>query len=200
MKRVLIVDDECNARVSVSTLLAMENFYTVVACNGNSAFEKIQEYEEKNKSFDLLITDVVMEGMNGIDLLKKIKKSKIAIKTIVMSAFTEDEAIINFCNAGCYRFIGKPIDKEIFICMIKDLLAEKTTEEIDISISAEFVGLLYNCPFDNRGGLNTCPIKQEFPGYSFKEKIQLMEKMTCAEIKNLIEKHKKCVKERDINE
>ncbi len=200
LKRVLIVDDECNARISISALLSMENFYTVTAENGKIALDKMIRSKENNKGFDLLITDVVMDGMSGLDLINKVKEHNIPIAIVVMSAFTNDKDIVDFCNLGCYRFIGKPIDKDILLCMIKDVLEKEQNGQLDISIASELVGLLYNCPFDNQHGLPNCAIKETFQNASFYEKMMLMQKMSNNEIIDIIGRHKKCISKRINNE
>ena len=84
-KRILVVEDEYSILTLISRVLEKENYKVVKAENGKQA---IKEIENDSCPFDLLITDVVMPGMNGHELDEKIREHCPEIKTIYMSGYT----------------------------------------------------------------------------------------------------------------
>jgi len=105
IKKVLVVDDEepmCNM---VMSFLAMNGFW----CQGATDPIKALEILKDDNDFDLVISDIRMNGMDGIDLTRNIFNNYPAIDTIVMSAFTGDYAYSDIIEAGAVDFIGKPL-------------------------------------------------------------------------------------------
>lgn len=99
-RKVLIVDDKEQIRRLLSDFFSFYGFETITACNGKEALDIIE-----NKTCNLLITDLNMPVMNGIELVVKIKSLNISLPIIGMSF---DDKKSEFLSAGADYFLSKP--------------------------------------------------------------------------------------------
>jgi two-component system response regulator PilR (NtrC family) len=103
MATILIVDDEFSMREFLTILLEKEGFRTLAAKDGESALEKI-----KSSKVDLLISDIRMPGMGGLNLLERIKEIDSSIPVIMMTAYASPEDAVSAMKNGAYDYITKP--------------------------------------------------------------------------------------------
>ncbi|MCK6543770.1 response regulator [bacterium] len=117
LKRILIVDDEETLTFSLyqSFIISKENYEVVTASSGTEAWEKFAEHP-----FDLILTDITMPGISGIELLKRVKKERPQTHVIIMTAYGSDEKKEEALSFGAYRYIEKPFE----IKMMKSVIAE----------------------------------------------------------------------------
>lgn len=120
MLKILIVDDQKGIR-RLLTEVFLEYGYEIEACgNGGKALEIIPAFKP-----DLIIMDVKMPGMNGIDVLKKIRETDNETKVIMMTAYG-DQHYINQAEAlGVERFIIKPFDLNDLKKQVGEILKDK---------------------------------------------------------------------------
>ena len=138
---ILFVEDDKSIAKEMELLLS-EIFVDIkVAYNGIEALEEYNKfYKENNRYFDLIITDIQMPKMNGIELIKHIYKQNPNQKTIVLSAHNESTYLMELVNLGIYRFILKPSNYDNFFEIIfkisKEIYMEKNKniEEKEIFI------------------------------------------------------------------
>ena len=102
---ILVVDDEMIQVETISRGLRSKGYGVTRANNGDEALEKI--HDETGK-IDMVITDYAMPGMNGLGLLKSIRKTHRSMPVIMMTAFGEKELIIDALRNRCDSFIEKP--------------------------------------------------------------------------------------------
>lgn len=116
-KRILIVDDEETLTFSLyqSFILSKENYEVVTASSGTEAWEKFAEHP-----YDLVLTDITMPGISGIELLKRIKTDRPQTHVIIMTAYGSDEKKEEAMSHGAYRYIEKPFE----IKMMKNVIGE----------------------------------------------------------------------------
>jgi len=100
--KILLVDNDKFIRDNFSERLKNNKYEVVSAEDGEEAIEKIAADD-----FDVVITDIRMPKVNGIEVLKFTKKNKPKIKVIVMSIFVSQEVINEVMELGAYQFIGK---------------------------------------------------------------------------------------------
>lgn len=118
MKRVLIVDDEKNYPKILGEVIKEEGFTPVTA---SSALESLEIV--KSTPIDLVLTDVMMPGMDGIELLAQIKEITPDMPVIVMTAHGSVERAVEAMQKGAYTYILKPFDNETLIAHIQKSIA-----------------------------------------------------------------------------
>ncbi len=117
MKKVLIVDDDKQIRNFLNDVLRTSGYEVECASNGKEAFKLLQY-----KKFDLLITDNKMPKMDGLELIKKIRKRNMDIKVIVISG---EEIEKSFTEFGISEFFRKPLRYKNLLKSLKRLAQEE---------------------------------------------------------------------------
>jgi two-component system response regulator PilR (NtrC family) len=115
-QRILVVDDESIIRESLSYILRKEKYEVEEAANGKIAFEMLKE-----SSYDLVITDLEMPEMKGIELLDELKKMNLQTNTIVITAYGSMETAISALRSGASDYILKPVEFDELIIKVKKL-------------------------------------------------------------------------------
>jgi two-component system, NtrC family, response regulator len=107
MQTILIVDDEKNYLVVLSAFLSQEGYETVTAESGKDALEIIESTD-----LDLVLTDMKMSPMDGIELLRHIKARVPDLPVVMMTAFGTVERAVEAMQLGAFNFILKPFENE----------------------------------------------------------------------------------------
>ncbi len=106
---ILIVDDERMIRELVKDILESKGYQVLTAPDGASAIELFQR---RRSSIDLVILDMIMPGMSGIETMRKLKAIESEVKAILSSGFSEDERTREFIDLGVKLFLQKPYRTE----------------------------------------------------------------------------------------
>jgi two-component system, NtrC family, response regulator AtoC len=101
----LIVDDDVSMCALLTTALRKQQYDVVAASSGEQALELLT-----SRDFDVLVTDMNMRGLGGLDLCQRVVENRADIPVIVITAFGSMEAAIAAMRAGAYDFISKPVD------------------------------------------------------------------------------------------
>ena len=119
MAKILIVDDSVSIRNMVTFTLKQQDYETVEACDGQDGLEKA-----KNERFDLIITDVNMPGIDGIDLCKEIRQLPGLKFTPILMLTTESspEMKQRGKEAGATGWLVKPFNPEKLLLTIKRVI------------------------------------------------------------------------------
>ncbi len=104
LKRILVVDDEENARIALSKILAREGYEVASAGNGLEALNYL-----RSRDVELIITDINMPEMNGMTFLKELNRTHPSSNVIMVTAYGEVESYIEAMNLGAYEYINKPV-------------------------------------------------------------------------------------------
>jgi two-component system response regulator PilR (NtrC family) len=115
-EKILVVDDEQIIRESLSFILSKEKYEVNEAENGKIAYELL-----KNTSYDLVITDLEMPEMKGIELLGEIKRMNLQTSTIVITAYGSMETAIAALRNGASDYILKPVEFDELLIKVKKL-------------------------------------------------------------------------------
>ncbi|HEX2770634.1 MAG TPA: response regulator [Geobacteraceae bacterium] len=118
-KRILVVDDEENARIGLSRLLSNEGFLIDSVANGFEALNYLRQQE-----VDLIISDINMPEMNGIIFLKELNKSFPKSNVIMITAYGGVESYIEAMNLGAFEYINKPLKIEELKSILKKIFKE----------------------------------------------------------------------------
>jgi two-component system NtrC family response regulator len=103
--RILVVDDEQNARAALRTILTEEGYEIAEAADGEEGLARLQEW-----SPDLVLADVRMPRMDGLSLLRKAKESGSDAAFVMMTAFASIETAVEAVKAGAENYLVKPLD------------------------------------------------------------------------------------------
>lgn len=116
-KIILIIDDEASIRESLSGILADEGFQTLSAEDGQQGLSLLEE-----EQVDLVLLDIWMPGLDGLEVLKKIKESQADLPVIMISGHGTIETAVQATKMGAYDFIEKPPSYDKIILSINNAL------------------------------------------------------------------------------
>ncbi|MFO0755292.1 MAG: sigma-54 dependent transcriptional regulator [Byssovorax sp.] len=114
MRRVLVVDDEENLRLVVRTTLKREGYEVETASSGEEALALVETFGP-----DVILTDVRMPKMGGMDLLATLKAKGIEATVIVMSAYGNVDLALDAIKAGAYDYLQKPFKSEEILLTLR---------------------------------------------------------------------------------
>ena len=112
-KKVLIVDDDRDVVSIVSTMLEGRGWDILAAYSGPEALEIVS-----SSIPDVILLDIMMPEMNGIEVLKKIKKMDAHARIIMITAFGDVESYLDSMELGAYEYINKPFETRELLEMI----------------------------------------------------------------------------------
>jgi len=118
MDTILIVDDEKNYPLILSAVLQEEGFETLAANSGEEALDVLT-----HSDVDLVLTDMKMPKMDGIELLQRIKQTDPELPVIMMTAYGTVEKAVEAMQKGAYNYILKPFDNEQLILYVDKAVA-----------------------------------------------------------------------------
>lgn len=118
-KRILIVDDEENARSGLAKLLSREGYEIATAGNGHEALNYL-----RSQKVELIITDINMPEMNGITFLRELNRIHPASNVIMVTAYGEVESYIEAMNLGAFEYVNKPVKVEELIKIIAKIFKD----------------------------------------------------------------------------
>ena len=118
---VMLVDDEVPFVETMSKRLAARNIETITAFSAEDGLEKL----EAHQNLDVIVLDVKMPGMDGLDMLKKIKSGFFRIEVIMLTGHATIESGINGMKLGAYDFLTKPCDVDELVNKIQEATRKK---------------------------------------------------------------------------
>ena len=123
--RILVVDDEPSHRQMLDAVLSAENYDIQQAHDGITAVSTIEE-----QFYDLVLMDIRMQTVDGIEALKEIKKISPAIPIIIMTAYASVGTAVEALKSGAYDYLTKPLDiEELKILVAKALRFQQLEQE-----------------------------------------------------------------------
>ncbi|HEY6837798.1 MAG TPA: sigma-54 dependent transcriptional regulator [Geobacteraceae bacterium] len=141
--RILVVDDELSMREFLSILLEREGYRADAVSSAGEALQLLE-----NESFDLVISDVNMPGMDGLALLERVKKLRVDTAVLMVTAFSTAEQAVEAMKLGAYDYIAKPFRVEEIKVLVhnalekRDLQRENTRLRQEIQERFSFGGLV----------------------------------------------------------
>ena len=120
MTKILITDDERSIRNALKEILEYENYTVDLAEDGQIALDLI-----KNNNYDLILSDIKMPNIDGIELLTKVKKENPDQAFILITGHGDVETAVSAIRNGAFDFILKPIDLNRLLVTVKNALEKK---------------------------------------------------------------------------
>lgn len=147
MHTILVVDDEPNYLVVLSELLKDEGFEVFTASDGSEGLKVVEEVD-----LDVIITDMQMPGMNGLEFLREVKGRFIDLPVVMITAFAEVDKAVEAMRGGAYNYLAKPFSNdELIITLNKaahhySLIRENTRLRDEIKGKSGFSGMVGKNP------------------------------------------------------
>ena len=132
MSKILVIDDEQSMRDFLSIMLKKEGHDMVAAENGSDALKAVQ-----TEIFDLVISDVKMPGLNGIDVLKTVKEVSPETVVIMITAYATAETAVEAMKLGAYDYITKPFKVDEIKLIIQKALEKGHLRKENILLRRE---------------------------------------------------------------
>ncbi len=123
--KILIIDDQPGIRQLLSEILKEEGYLIYNAINGMDGISKIEEVKP-----DVILLDMKMPGMDGIEVLGELKQLHIKTKVIMMTAYGELDPINEARHLGAYGYVSKPFDVLNLCQTIRKVVAESMNEQL----------------------------------------------------------------------
>jgi DNA-binding NtrC family response regulator len=118
--RILIVDDEANARAALAEILRQENFAVETAADGFKALARMEDFTP-----DLVLTDLKMPGMDGVELLRKVREADPEIPCVLMTAFGAVETAVSAMREGAADYLTKPLNTDELLVVLERALERR---------------------------------------------------------------------------
>lgn len=133
MINVLVVEDQQMVREAISALVGLDPFINVVgqAQDGKAALAFLQEHD-----VDIVLSDIEMPNITGIELAESLQKNNASLKTMIMTTFSKAGYIKRAMNAGVYAFILKEAPSEQLINAIKSVQQGKKVIDPELALLA----------------------------------------------------------------
>jgi two-component system response regulator (stage 0 sporulation protein F) len=121
VKKILIVDDQLGIRLLLSEVFRKEGYETLQAASGKEALEILQSNEP-----DLVLLDMKIPGMDGLEILRRIRQISSSLKVIMMTAYGELDMIQEALSLGALRHFTKPFDIDEIRVEVNEILKKGT--------------------------------------------------------------------------
>jgi len=121
---ILIIEDEADILALLSSLLAGEGYNIITACNGREGLDQFQEHNP-----DLILTDVRMPIMDGIEVLREVKTKESDTEVIILTGHSDEATAIDCLRLGAYDYFCKPLeDIDVLLTAVERVLEKRDLE------------------------------------------------------------------------
>ena len=121
--KILVVDDEEVTRLSLAEILSLEGYQVSSAGSGEEALQKLEE-----ERFDLVLADLVMKEVNGLQVMEAVKKRSPETVVIMLTAYGTLESAIQAMRQGAYDYLIKPCGAQEIVASVANALARQRQE------------------------------------------------------------------------
>jgi CheY-like chemotaxis protein/anti-sigma regulatory factor (Ser/Thr protein kinase) len=141
VSRILVVDDDRTTRHVLSKVLTGAGFTTAVAKDGVEALKAL-----KAGRFDVLLLDVWMPRMNGLDLLSRLRNDKTRPRIVVMTSDDAPETLLKAVREQAFMYVHKPVESAVLLQTVRDVLDAPEPPEIEVtSARPDWVEIVVPC-------------------------------------------------------
>ncbi len=147
MHRVLVIEDDDTVRDVLRSFLSEKGFEATLAQNGETGLDMLRA-----ERFDLILTDLVMPGITGMDVLKEVLASKIRIPVIVITAFGTVQTAVEAMRLGAFDYLTKPFNLDELMIVIEKALSVSKLQKENVMLKMQlkkkynFKGLIGDSP------------------------------------------------------
>ena len=119
---ILVVDDEENMLLTMQFILEVAGYKITTAEDGQEALERILKARNNGNPVELLITDIQMPRLTGMELIDELNRLEIGIPVLVITGYGDEEMITELSSKGCDEYLDKPFDDENLVERVVNLL------------------------------------------------------------------------------
>jgi DNA-binding NtrC family response regulator len=130
--KILVVDDEQSMTQFLSIVLRKEGYHVTAVSNGKDALERV-----KSDGFDVVITDIKMPGMDGIQLLNQIKKHDPSVPVVIMTAYASQQSAIDAVNHGAFQYLIKNAKNDEIKLVVRNALEMRKVRSENLFLKRE---------------------------------------------------------------
>ncbi|MCK5310977.1 MAG: response regulator, partial [Desulfobacteraceae bacterium] len=145
---ILVVDDELSLRDSLKEWLEQEDFSVDMAASGADALDKLSQ-----KSYQLMLTDIKMPKMSGVELLKKAKTAYPDLSVVMMTAYATVETAVEAMKIGALDYLIKPFDPDTLVPMVIRIFQDiEATKDLELTVDTIIlsIGTTFYDPADEK--------------------------------------------------
>jgi DNA-binding response OmpR family regulator len=121
MKHVLVIEDESDVLYSIRYFLVKKGYRVSTAENGSEGWQLISHSISHSPPIDLIITDIILPDINGLELLKKIRQQDLRIPVLVISALDNENLMTRLMLLGCMDYLTKPFTSNVLLQRINEV-------------------------------------------------------------------------------
>ena len=142
MKNIMVAEDDPTTRYLLRSVLKAAGFAVATAADGSAALGKLRK-----KKFDLLLTDIWMPDLNGLELMARLRQEAMGPKVVVMTSDDTPETVLRAVREQAYQYVTKPVDPKAIVDLVRDALAAQPASlPIEVlSARPDWVELLVPC-------------------------------------------------------
>lgn len=141
MAKILVVDDDRGTRHILQSLLTADGYETAVAKDGLDALRALDR-----QTFDLLLLDVWMPRMNGLELLARLRTRETKPRVVVMTSDDAPQTLLETVRENAFRYVHKPVEAPVLLNTVRQVLAAPDIPPIEvISARPEWIELVVPC-------------------------------------------------------
>jgi sigma-B regulation protein RsbU (phosphoserine phosphatase) len=109
-KHILLAEDEEQTRTTFAMILRKASYTVTTAVDGSDALSQLMVLQKGDTPVDLLITDIKMQGLSGVQLIEQLAKLDIKVPILAITGYGDKELVIELMRLGCKEYVEKPFE------------------------------------------------------------------------------------------
>ncbi len=128
-KHILIIDDEASFRSTVSLILSARSFRITEAADGMQGLKTVRELQRRGDCPDLVLTDLKMPRMGGVEFLKNLKQENIPVQVAAITGYGDRDNTAELGRLGCRHILNKPFESRELLLFLQNIFQEQAGRE-----------------------------------------------------------------------
>ncbi len=120
--RILIADDEAALLKTMAFTLKRKGYETITFKDGYTAYKEIMEAFHNSNNYNLIITDIQMPELSGLELIKRVREAGVDTPILAITGYGNTDLIVDLMRAGCQDYLDKPFSINELINRISKLI------------------------------------------------------------------------------